>query len=184
MTCKRWDSFYDLLLEEQVLQWEILHCGCDCIAEVQARVEAWQLPVGLYVIVGFGVFLWKSLLGHNFSWQSCQLAINVFNLPSTLYPWLYSVSLYPCKSGLRNSFVEVCPPASPPVLFSSGEHAARAGWTLIRHCMGWWDSSSLGKKHTAGKKGNTVLKTTVFWCFVFFRWEENVLLHSQFTNRE
>lgn len=83
---------------------------------------------------------------------------SVFSDPS-------SVSLYPCKSGLRNSFsaifVEVCLPASPPVLFSSGEHAARAGWALIRLCMGWWGSSSLGT-NTQQKKGKAVLKPQGF----------------------
>lgn len=91
-----------------------------------------------------------------------------------------TVSLYPCKSGLRNSFVEVCLPAFPPVLFSSGEHAARAGWALIRYCMGWWGSSSLGK-NTQQKKRQSNAKNHRF--IFFFRWEENVLLQSQFTNR-
>lgn len=93
VACKRWDRFYDLLLEEQVLQWERWHCGCDCIAMVQRQWRQWQLAVGPHVIVGFGVFPWKSVLGHSLWWQSCWLAVNVFNLPSPMTLLCFTVSL-------------------------------------------------------------------------------------------
>lgn len=151
VACKRWGSFYDLPLEEQILQWERWYYGCDCIAMVQQEWRQWQLPAGLQVMVGFGVSPWKSVSGHRLSWLSCWSAINVFNLPS---PISHSVSLYPCKPGLRNSFVEVCLSALQLALFSSGERAARAGWTLIRHCMGWWSSSSLEKKQQKNRQSS------------------------------
>lgn len=117
------------------------YCGCDYTAVVQQEWRQRQLPVGLQVIAGFDVSPWKSVLGHSL------VAVLLFSYKyvQSLLTHDPAVSLYPCKSVLRNSFVEVCLPASPPVLFSSGKHAARAGWTLIRHCMGWWGSSSLGK---------------------------------------